>query len=131
MANLRTPLAKVRGLGSAKEGIHHWWLQRVTAVANIPLTLATVWIVLVSLRTDYAGVVSIVGHPCVGAILILFVLNAFYHAALGLQVVIEDYVHGGFQKTVLLLLVKFLCAILAVIGVVSVIIAIVMRAAGS
>ena len=131
MANLRTPLARVRGLGSAKEGINHWWIQRLTAVANVPLTLATVWIVLASLKTDYAAAVAIVGHPCVAAILILFVLNAFYHAALGLQVVIEDYIQGGFKKIFMLVFVKFLCAILAVIGVVSVIIAIVARATGS
>ena len=131
MANLRTPLARVRGLGSAKEGINHWWMQRLTAVANVPLTLATVWIVLASLKADYVTAVAIVGHPCVAAILILFVLNAFYHAALGLQVVIEDYIQGGFKKIFMLVFVKFLCAILAVIGVVSVIIAIVARATGS
>ncbi len=130
MSSMRTPLAKVKGLGSAKVGIHHWWLQRLTALANIPLTLVTVWIVLASVHMDYAGIINLIGHPCVGAILILFIASIFYHAALGLQVVVEDYVHGA-MKMVMLILVKFLCAVLAVIGIISIIVVIVARASGS
>ncbi len=130
MSSMRSPLARVKGLGSAKEGLHHWWMQRITAIANIPLVAAAIWIVLLSLRTDYAGVINLVGHPCVGAILILFIANLFYHAALGLQVVIEDYVHGA-AKFLLLIFVKFSAALIAMIGIVSVIVVIVERASGS
>ena len=131
MSNMRSPLARVKGLGSAKEGLHHWWMQRITAIANIPLVAVAVWVVLLSLRTDYAGVVNLVGHPFVGAVLILFIANLFYHAALGLQVVIEDYVSGGAKKFFLLIFVKFLSALIAMIGIVSIIIVIVQRANGS
>ena len=109
MSNMRSPLARVKGLGSAKEGLHHWWMQRITAIANIPFVAAAIWIVLLSLRTDYAGVINLVGHPCVGAILILFIANLFYHAALGLQVVIEDYVHGKGAALTLIVLNKLFC----------------------
>ena len=131
MSSMRSPLARVKGLGSAKEGLHHWWMQRLTALANIPLVAVAIWVVLLSLRTDYAGVINIVGHPCVGAILILFVANLFYHAALGLQVVIEDYVHGRATKFFMLIFVKFAAALLAMIGIVSIIVIIVQRAIGS
>jgi succinate dehydrogenase / fumarate reductase, membrane anchor subunit len=131
MSDMRTPLARVKGLGSAKEGLRHWWMQRITAIANIPLVAAAIWIVLLSLRTDYAGVINLVGDPCVGAILILFVANLFYHAALGLQVVIEDYVSGRTAKFLLLIFVKFSAVLIAMIGIVSVIVVIVQRASGS
>ena len=115
--DLRTPLSKVRGLGSAKDGTHHWWMQRITAIANIPLVAVAVWVVLLSLRTDYAGVVNLVGHPFVGAVLILFIANLFYHAALGLQVVIEDYVHAHGVKIVSLILSRFAHVLVAVMSI--------------
>ena len=103
---IQTPLAKAKGNGSAHEGSHHWWVQRLTAIANIPLTI---WFV--------ATVMSLAGEPRfvvleyfkspVSALLIaLFIFNAFYHAALGLQVVIEDYVQNKFKKIFLLIVIK-------------------------
>lgn len=90
--NLRSPLARVRGLGSAKEGVHHWWAQRVTAIALIPLCL---WFIL-SLAgmggADYNAIIQWMQSPVICAALILLVIALFYHAQLGVQVVIEDYV---------------------------------------
>ena len=91
--SLRTPLARVRGLGAAKSGTGHFWLQRLTAVANIPLTFAMVLIVLMLAKLDYAGARALVANPLVGILLIAFLVSAFVHMRLGMQVIIEDYVH--------------------------------------
>jgi succinate dehydrogenase / fumarate reductase membrane anchor subunit len=91
--SLRHPLAAVRGLGSAKEGTHHWIVQRITAVALMPLT---VWFFVAALGTlagSYADARSFLAQPWNGVLMAAFVLCLFYHAALGLQVVVEDYVH--------------------------------------
>ena len=113
-AALRSDLGRVRGLGSAKEGVGHWWAQRVTALALIPLT---VWFVASIVRlagAPHAAVVDWVASPVPAILLILMIVAAFHHAQLGLQVVIEDYVHGEGTKLVLLLLVKAAAIILAV-----------------
>lgn len=112
--SMRTPIGRVRGLGSAKSGMHHWWMQRVTAVALIPLTL---WFVasLISLAgAGYAETVAWLGSPIVAVLMIALIIATFYHAALGLQVVIEDYVHHEGVKLVLLLGVKLLSFLLAI-----------------
>jgi succinate dehydrogenase membrane anchor subunit len=112
--SMRTPIGRVRGLGSAKSGLHHWWMQRVTAVALIPLTL---WFVasLISLAgAGYAETVAWLGSPIVAVLMIALIIATFYHAALGLQVVIEDYVHHEGVKLVLLLGVKLLASLLAI-----------------
>ena len=104
---LRTPLARVRGLGSAKGGTHHFWLQRLTAIALIPLTL---WFALsmASLATaDLPAVLAWMRSPLSATLMLSFLLAGFWHMKLGLQVVIEDYVHGPFAKHLLLLLVTF------------------------
>ena len=91
--NLRTPLAEARGLGSAKEGVHHWWAQRLTAIALVPLLL---WFAaaLVGVATaDYATAVAWVSSPMVTVLLLLLIGGTFYHAQLGMQVVFEDYIH--------------------------------------
>jgi len=119
--NLRSPLAKARGLGSAKEGVQHWWSQRVTALALVPLIL---WFVvsLLSLRhAEYAAVVSWVGRPLNSALLLLLLVALFYHAMLGLQVVIEDYVHTEATKMVALLVMRFALFLLAAVAIVSVV----------
>ncbi len=92
-----TGLGRVRGLGSAHSGSHHWWLQRVTAMGNVVLT---VWLVVSLLRLpslDYATMTSWLASPWAAVPMVLFVLNAFWHFRLGLQVVLEDYVKGGMR----------------------------------
>lgn len=120
MKLLRSPLAQVRGLGSAKDGFEHWWLQRVTAVALIPLVLWFVFSLVSLAGAPHAQVVQWLGHPFNGGIMVLFLLAVFYHASLGIQVVIEDYVHDEPTKLAAILGTKFVLALLAVISVVAV-----------
>lgn len=109
---LRTPLAKVRGLGAAKKGTEHFIAQRVSALALIPLTLWFVWAVAAHTLGDHAAAVSFIAHPVNAALLLLFALTGIYHFVLGLQVVIEDYVHGEGLKIAALLLNKFVGVVL-------------------
>ncbi|MBO6559913.1 MAG: succinate dehydrogenase, hydrophobic membrane anchor protein [Nisaea sp.] len=112
--SMRTPIGRVRGLGSAKAGLHHWWMQRITAIALIPLTL---WFVasLISLAgAGYEETAAWLGSPFVAILMIALIVATFYHAALGLQVVIEDYIHHEGAKLALLLGVKLLAALLAI-----------------
>jgi succinate dehydrogenase / fumarate reductase, membrane anchor subunit len=105
--SIRTPTARVRGLGAARSGTEHFWMTRVTAVANVPLTIAFVILMMMLAKADYAGALKIVGHP-VGAILLLaFIASACIHMRLGMQVIIEDYVHSEGRKVVLLMLNTF------------------------
>jgi succinate dehydrogenase membrane anchor subunit len=94
----RTPLAKARGLGSAKAGFHHWWLQRVTAVALIPLTLWFGFGIAALPGSGYSDVVAWIGAPLNTLLLMSLIIATCYHAALGLQVVVEDYVHTEWVK---------------------------------
>jgi succinate dehydrogenase / fumarate reductase membrane anchor subunit len=103
MSRMRTPLARVRGLGSAKSGTAHFWRQRLTAVANVPLVIAFIFIVISLLGRNHAYVVQILGSPPVAIVMLLFVASVTYHMRLGMQVVIEDYVHGEVPKLVLLM----------------------------
>ena len=117
---MRSPLARVRHLGSARDGTGHWWAQRLTAIALVPLT---VWLVvsLVSLAgAGHHAVSGWIGHPISGSLLVLLIFVTFYHAALGLQVVIEDYVHSSGWKLAALLLVKGACLLLGTIAALSV-----------
>jgi succinate dehydrogenase / fumarate reductase membrane anchor subunit len=117
--SLRSPLGRVLGTGSAKEGVHHWWLQRLTSVALVPLT---VWFVvsLLSLPSfEHVTVMSWMAQGWTALLLILFILVATWHSQLGMRVVIEDYVHGG-AKTLTLVLITFIHAFLAVAGVFAV-----------
>lgn len=116
----RHPLARVRGLGSAKSGTHHWWMQRVTSVALIPLSL---WFISSFLRMATGAGIDIAAwlqNPCNSVLLIAFLGSSAYHSQLGLQVVIEDYVHCGKAKFALLLLntlgtwFAFLVAVMAI-----------------
>ena len=120
--SLRSPLGRVRGLGSAKEGVTHFWAQRMTALALIPLTVWFVVSLLCVLGADHAAVKAWVGSPVVAGLLILLIAATFYHAFLGLQVVIEDYVHGEGLKLAALAAVKGASWLLAVIGVLSVLV---------
>ncbi|GAB4360238.1 MAG: succinate dehydrogenase, hydrophobic membrane anchor protein [Kiloniellaceae bacterium] len=118
--SMRSPLARVRGLGSAKDGTGHWWAQRLTALALIPLTLWFCVSVIVMTGADYAAVAAWIASPVVAGLLVLLVAAVFYHALLGLQVVIEDYVHHEGSKLALLLAVKALAIVLALSGILSV-----------
>jgi len=118
--SLRTPLAKARGLGSAKDGTHHFWLQRLTAVALIPLT---VWFALsiASLATaGQAEVLAWMKSPLSAILMLSFVMAGFWHMKLGLQVVIEDYVHTESTKITCLILNNLIAIFLALAGFLSV-----------
>jgi succinate dehydrogenase / fumarate reductase, membrane anchor subunit len=100
---MSTPLARVLGLGSAKSGTEHFWRQRLTAVANVPLTVAFVVIVVGLLGRNHAAVVQILGSPLVAIIMLLFIASITTHMRIGMQVIIEDYVHDEVPKLVLLM----------------------------
>ncbi len=118
--SMRSPLARVRGLGSAKDGTSHWWAQRLTALALVPLTLWFCISVIAMAGADHATVVAWIASPLVAGLLILLIVATFYHATLGLQVVIEDYVHSEMTKIGLLLAVKALAIVLTLAAVLSV-----------
>ncbi len=96
--SLRTPLGRVRYLGSAHNGTRHFWHQRLTSVAAVPLTIAVVIIILALLGRNHAAVVQILGSTPVAIIMLLFVITSVYHMWLGMQVIIEDYVHDEVWK---------------------------------
>ncbi|WP_020186825.1 succinate dehydrogenase, hydrophobic membrane anchor protein [Methylopila sp. 73B] len=100
---MRTPLGQVRGLGAARSGTDHFWLQRLTAVSN--LVLSTVFVgVLVSLAGDsHASVVATLSNPIVAILMLLFVISVVVHMRIGMQVIIEDYVHAELPKLLLLM----------------------------
>ncbi|HEY7664647.1 MAG TPA: succinate dehydrogenase, hydrophobic membrane anchor protein [Xanthobacteraceae bacterium] len=100
---MSTPLARVLGLGAAKSGTEHFWRQRLTAVANVPLTIAFVFIVVGLLGRNHAAVVQILGSPLVAVIMLLFILSITTHMRIGMQVIIEDYVHDEGAKLLLLM----------------------------
>ena len=100
---MSTPLARVRGLGAARSGTQHFWRQRLTAVANVPLTIAFVLIVVALLGRNHAAVVQILGSPLVAVIMLLFIMSVTTHMRIGMQVIIEDYVHDEGLKLMLLM----------------------------
>jgi succinate dehydrogenase / fumarate reductase membrane anchor subunit len=117
--SLRSPLGKVLGTGSAKEGVHHWWLQRLTSIALVPLT---VWFVvsLLSLGSfEHGAVITWMANSWTALLLVLFILVATWHSQLGVRVVVEDYVHGG-SKTLTLVLITFIHAVVAAAGIFAV-----------
>jgi len=118
---MRTPLGRALGLGSAKDGFPHWWAQRLTAVALAPLGLWFVASVLSLPSTDYWAVAAWVGEPLHAILLILLLVALLYHSSLGLQVVVEDYVHHPGARVVTLVLLKFVHLALAVAGIYSVV----------
>ena len=111
--SLRTDLGRVRGLGSAKEGAAHWWAQRMTAIALIPLMLWLVGSIVELAGADIVAVESWIADPVVAVLLVLLLGTAFHHAQLGLRVVIEDYVHSEGYKIFSIVLVKFAAIALA------------------
>jgi len=120
MSNLRTPMKTALGLGSARHGVHHFLVQRVTAVALLFLSLWLVWIVLSALHSDYAGAHALIAQPFNAVLMIAFVVAVFWHAQLGLQVVVEDYVHTRWLEWALQIAIKFFCFLGAAASVLAV-----------
>ena len=110
---MRTPLGVVRGLGSAKSGTDHFWRQRLTAVANVPLTIAGVIIVIALAGRNHAAAVQILGSPVVAIVLLLFIFSISVHMRIGMQVIIEDYVHEETAKFVLIMANTFFAVAVA------------------
>lgn len=117
---MESPLARVRGLGSAQEGAHHWWAQRVTGVALVPLLLWFVWALSGLLGADLAAMRAWMSTGQNAVLLILLIIAGFHHAQLGLQVVIEDYVHAEGVKTVSIMLVKLAAVFLGALNIFAV-----------
>ncbi len=118
--NYRSPLAKVIGLGSAKEGSTHWWWQRLTAVALVPLTLWFVFSIASLTGPCLAQVNTWMASPVSSTLLIAFVVSLFYHTQLGVQVVLEDYVHHEGLKITSILIVKAVSAMLVISSIISI-----------
>ena len=120
MSDLRSPLARARGLGSAKHGVQHWWAQRLTAVALVPLVVwFAVSLVMLS-GADYGAVRAWISSPFVMVLLILTIGVGLHHAQLGMQVVIEDYVASDGWKLALIVVVKFIAALFGLAAVVAI-----------
>lgn len=116
--NLRSPIARARGLGSVKGGVEHWWAERVSAVALVPLTIWFAASIIAVAGRDHAAFMAWLGSPVSSVCMVLLLLTLFYHMALGLQVVIEDYVHSG-AKTPLLVAMHAGCFALATAGTIA------------
>lgn len=119
-SSLRSPLGAVRGLGSAKDGTHHWWLQRVTAIALVPLTIWFLASLVVLSGSPYEVFVGWVAQPLVAVLLGLFVGIGFWHLKLGAQVVIEDYIHTEASKIIVSMLVNFATVLLGAAAIFSI-----------
>ncbi len=117
--SMRSPLAEARGLGSAKEGPEHWWRQRLSAIALIPLTLWFVASVIVHGGSDYAVLIAWLRTPFSVLLMLLLLIALFHHSALGLQVIIEDYIHSAF-KIPILIMMQLSCIVLAGAGIIAV-----------
>ena len=117
---LRSPLGRARGLGSARAGSHHWWAQRLTAIALVPLTLWFIFSVIHLAGATHQAVIEWLASPLTMGLMLALIVATFHHLQLGVQVVIEDYVHDERTKLTGVLVVKALCILLALVCIVSV-----------
>jgi succinate dehydrogenase / fumarate reductase membrane anchor subunit len=115
---MRSPLGRALELGSAKDGVKQWWLERVTAIALVPLTVWFAVSIVVHTGNDYATLIAWLRTPIATILMVLLLIALFYHTALGLQVVIEDYIHSG-MKIPALLGMRFGCFALAAAGILA------------
>jgi succinate dehydrogenase / fumarate reductase membrane anchor subunit len=111
---MRTPLARVKGLGASGHGVEHWWLHRVTAISNVPLIVAFVIIVANVAGRTYEEAVSVVSHPLIAILLILAVISVTNHMRMGMQIIIEDYVHDKGWKIASVIANNFYAVVIAV-----------------
>jgi succinate dehydrogenase / fumarate reductase membrane anchor subunit len=116
MKSMRTPLGRVHGLGSAKSGTEDFWRQRLTAMANIPLVIAGVVIVISLVGRNHAAAAQILGSPLIAILMLLFILSVTYHMRIGMQVIIEDYVHEEKSKLALIVLNTFYAITVALVA---------------
>jgi succinate dehydrogenase / fumarate reductase membrane anchor subunit len=121
--SLRTPIKVARRFGSSKSGAHHWWLQRLTAIALIPLSIWFLFLLGALIHVDYQAVLASIAQPVHAILLIVLSLCIFWHGALGLQVIIEDYVHTRWLELTLQIALRF-GAILAALACVLAVLAI-------
>ena len=118
--SLATSLRKVRGYGSAKSGTEHFFIQRMTALANVPLALCFIWIVASLSGANHQRMVAYVSHPLVAILLLLFILSATIHMRIGMQVIIEDYVHADGPKVLSIIASTFFAICIGLAGVYAV-----------
>lgn len=121
MKDLRSPLAKVKGLGSSPEASHHYWVQRLSALGLIPLTLWFCFNIALLPEASYAGITAWLQSPFNATMMILVVLVSLQHAHLGLQVIIEDYISSHSPRIAVILVVKFISYFLMALGVYSIV----------
>ena len=119
-SDLRTPLSRARGLGSAKEGVHHYWAQRITAVALIPLVVWFAISLIMMSGADYGVVRAWIGSPVVMVLLVLTIVIGLHHGQLGMQVVVEDYVHNDGMKLALIVLMRFIAVFFGLAAIVAI-----------
>jgi succinate dehydrogenase / fumarate reductase, membrane anchor subunit len=118
--SMRTPLARAKGLGASGHGVEHWWLHRMTAVSNVPLIIAFVIIVVALAGRSHAQAVAFVAHPVVAILLVLCMISVTNHMRLGMQIVIEDYVHDKGLKIAAVMANNFFTVVIAVVCLFSV-----------
>ncbi len=111
MSNMKTPLKNARGLGSAKSGTEHFWQQRLTAIFNLPLMLFFVWFIVAHLGANRSDVVASLHNPLIAIALLATLASVFWHMRLGMQVIIEDYVHGAGKFAALISNTVFVAAL--------------------
>lgn len=116
---MRTAIGKVRGLGAAGTGADHWWLQRISAIALVPLTVWFIVSIVALVGADHATITAWLSNPLSAALMLLFLVVGFYHLRLGLQVVIEDYVHNEPLKLMALIGSTFACYLFGLLGVLA------------
>ena len=116
----RTPISQAKGLGSAKEGAHHWWMQRLTALALVPLSLWFAYSVASMAGAGFEEMHEWISNPWVAAFMVLFFIVSYYHGAIGVQVVLEDYISSEGTRMVMIIATKFALALLGAASVIAV-----------